>query len=159
MIKITLITLGKLKEKYLADAVAEYKKRLSRYANFETAEVEPVKLPDNPSRAQIEAALAKEAEMILKKVPANAMLITTCIEGTQIKSEDFAAKLAEATAEGRPIAFVIGSSYGLAESLKAKSDLKLSFSKMTFPHQLFRVMFLEQLYRAFKINEGSQYHK
>lgn len=159
MIKITLITLGKLKEKYLSDAVAEYKKRLSRYANFETVELEPVKLPDNPSLAQIESALRKEAEMILKKVPQNAMLVTMCIEGSQMKSEDFAAKIKEASSGGRPVTFVIGSSYGLAESIKAKSELKFSFSKMTFPHQLFRVMFLEQLYRAFKINEGSQYHK
>lgn len=100
MIKITLITLGKLKEKYLSDAVAEYKKRLSRYANFETVELEPVKLPDNPSLAQIESALRKEAEMILKKVPQNAMLVTMCIEGSQMKSEDFAAKIKEASSGG-----------------------------------------------------------
>lgn len=159
MIKVAFITLGKLKEKYLRDAVTEYEKRLSRYCSFETVELEPIKLPDNPSRSQVDAALLKEAEMIVKKIPKNSEVFALCVEGKQFSSEEFAEKLENLSKEGRGITFIIGSSYGLDNSVKLLSKTRLSVSKMTFPHQLFRVMLLEQVYRAFKINEGSTYHK
>ena len=159
MIKITLICLGKLKEKYLKDACDEYKKRLSRYANFETVELEPVRLPEDPSQAEIDNALSKEAEMILKKIPQNSDVYTLCVEGKPLSSERFAENIAASQNMGKSLVFIIGSSYGLSQKVKAISKLRLSFSQMTFPHQLFRVMLLEQIYRGFKINEGGTYHK
>ncbi len=159
MIKVTLIALGRLKEKYLREAVSEYEKRLSRYCDLEIIELEPVKLPDNPSKAQVDAALSKEAELIVKRLPKNAELYTLCVEGRQLSSEEFAEKVDDLSQQGRGIVFIIGSSYGLSETVKATAKMRFSLSKMTFPHQLFRVMLLEQVYRAFKINEGSTYHK
>lgn len=159
MIKVTLITLGRLKEKYLTAAVDEYKKRLSRYCNLQIVEIEPVRLSDNPSRTEIDNALDRESELILKKVPDNSTVISLCVEGKEFSSECFADKIKEQSAYGKNIAFIIGSSYGLSERVKKGSDIRLSVSQMTFPHQLFRVMLLEQIYRAFKINEGSTYHK
>ena len=159
MIKITLVCLGKLKEKYLKDACDEYKKRLSRYCDFETIELEPVRLPEKPSTSEVEAALLKEAEMIIKKIPQNSDVYTLCVEGKALSSEKFAQNIQTSQNEGKSIVFIIGSSYGLSQKVKALSKLRLSFSEMTFPHQLFRVMLLEQIYRAFKINEGSTYHK
>ena len=159
MIKITLICLGKLKEKYLKEACDEYTKRLSRYCSFEIAELEPVRLPEKPSTAEIDAALSKEAEMIIKKIPQNSDLYALCVEGKPLSSEAFAQNIATSQNVGKNVAFVIGSSYGLSEKIKALSKTRLSFSAMTFPHQLFRVMLLEQIYRAFKINEGGTYHK
>ncbi len=159
MIKITLICLGKLKEKYLKEACDEYKKRLSRYCSFDILELEPVKLPEKPSRSEIDSALMKESEMILKKIPQNSDVYTLCVEGKQLSSEKFAESIAVSQNTGKSITFIIGSSYGLAEKIKELSKYKLSFSQMTFPHQLFRVLLLEQIYRAFKINEGSTYHK
>ena len=159
MIKVTLIALGKLKEAYLRDAVSEYTKRLSRYCDLEIIELEPIKLPDSPSKSQIDAALLKEAEMIIKKIPKNCDVYPLCVEGKQLSSEEFAEKVDDLSQQGRGIAFIIGSSYGLSETVKATAKMRFSLSKMTFPHQLFRVMLLEQVYRAFKINEGSTYHK
>ncbi len=159
MIKITLITLGKLKEKYLNEAVKEYTKRLSAYAKLDIIELEPVKLPDKPSHSEIENALLKESELILKKIPQNSEIITLCVEGQELSSPDFAKKMGNLEAMGKSITLIIGSSYGLSENIKKQSHLRLSLSQMTFPHQLFRVLLLEQVYRAFKINEGSQYHK
>ena len=159
MIKITLITLGKLKEKYLNEAVKEYTKRLSAYAKLDIIELEPVKLPDKPSRSEIENALLKESELVLKKIPQNSEIITLCVEGQELSSPDFAKKIGNLEAMGKSITLIIGSSYGLSENIKKQSHLRLSLSQMTFPHQLFRVLLLEQVYRAFKINEGSQYHK
>ena len=159
MIKLTLLTLGRLKEKYLADAVSEYKKRLSRYCALEICEIEPVRLSDKPSDAEIKAALEKEAGLILKKVPAGSKIITLCVEGKEMPSEAFADKISDFSNQGQNITFIIGSSYGLSDTVKKQSDIRLSLSQMTFPHQLFRAMLLEQIYRAFKINEGSTYHK
>lgn len=159
MMKITLICLGKLKEKYLRDAIDEYKKRLSRYCNLDIIELEPKRLSEKPSQTDIENALLKEAEMIIKKIPQNSDVFTLCIEGKALSSEEFSQNIMVSQNEGKNVAFIIGSSYGLCETVKAKSKLRLSFSKMTFPHQLFRVMLFEQIYRAFKINEGSAYHK
>ena len=159
MIKVTLIAMGKLKEAYLRDAVLEYTKRLSRYCDLDIIELEPVKLPESPSRAQVEAALSKEAEMIFRKIPKNCDIYPLCVEGKQLSSEGFAERLNSLSQQGRGIALIIGSSYGLSERVKAEATIRLSLSSMTFPHQLFRVMLLEQVYRGFKINEGSTYHK
>ena len=159
MIKITLISPGKLKEKYLRDAAAEYTKRLSRFCELNIIEPDPQKLPDHPSDALIASALKTESEKILKKIPDSAFIIALCVEGKKLSSEQFAAKTAELCAIGKPIVFVIGSSYGLSPKVKNRADLKLSISDMTFPHQLFRIMLLEQIYRAFQINSGSEYHK
>ena len=159
MIKVTVIALGKLKESYLREAVGEYTKRLSRYCTLNILETEPVKLGDNPSKSQIDAALEREAEIILKKIPQDSFTCALCVEGKELSSEQLAERLNSLSAIGKNITFIIGSSYGLSERVKKACDLRLSMSQMTFPHQLFRVMLLEQIYRAFKINEGSTYHK
>lgn len=160
MIKIKIIALGKLKEKYLREAVEEYIKRISAYAKTEIIELEPVRLSENPSDAEIERALASEAEMVKKKIPENSLVTAMCIEGKQLSSEKLSAVLTENIDRGvGNLVFIIGSSYGLSKEIKALSSIKLSFSSMTFPHQLFRVMLLEQIYRSFKIAEGSKYHK
>lgn len=159
MIKITLITLGKLKEKYLRDAVEEYAKRLSRYCKLDIIELSPVTLSDNPSQSEIDTALLKEAETIEKRIPDGSIVTALCIEGKSNTSEQLAEFVEKNTNEGKNMCFIIGSSFGLSDTVKQKSNLKLSLSAMTFPHQLFRVMLLEQIYRAFKINEGSTYHK
>lgn len=159
MIKCKLIVLGSLKEKYLKEACKEYEKRLSRYCDLDICEIEPVRLSDKPSESEIEAALKKEAELINKKLPQNAKIVTLCVEGKPLTSEKFAEQIKADTSIGKGLCFIIGSSYGLSDEVKKASDFKLSLSEMTFPHQLFRVMLLEQIYRAFKINEGSTYHK
>ena len=160
MIKLKLITLGKLKEKYLREASDEYLKRLSAYAKTEIIELEPVKLPESPSDAEIEKALLAEAEMIMKRLDSGALVTAMCIEGRQFSSEEFSKKLNTYINSGRgELVFIIGSSFGLHDKIKALADIKLSFSAMTFPHQLFRIMLLEQIYRGFKIEEGSKYHK
>ncbi|MBR3592579.1 MAG: 23S rRNA (pseudouridine(1915)-N(3))-methyltransferase RlmH [Clostridia bacterium] len=157
--KITLITLGKLKEKYLRDAVEEYAKRLSRYCKLDIIELSPVTLSDNPSQSEIDTALLKEAETIEKRIPDGSVVTALCVEGKSNTSEQLAEFVEKNTNEGKNMCFIIGSSFGLSDTVKQKSNLKLSLSAMTFPHQLFRVMLLEQIYRAFKINEGSTYHK
>ena len=160
MIKLKIIALGRLKEKYLRDAQDEYIKRLSAYAKTELIELEPVRLSDNPSAGEIERALSTEAEMIKKKIPENSLVTAMCIEGKQLSSEELSDFNSERIARGTgTLVYIIGSSYGLHSDIKAMAGLKLSFSKMTFPHQLFRIMLLEQVYRAFKIEEGSSYHK
>ncbi len=159
MIKITLITLGKLKEKYLRDAVDEYAKRLSRYCKLDIVELNPIALSEKPSQSEIDAALLKETEMIEKRIPENSIVTALCVEGKTFSSEDLADFVDVNVNRGKNMCFIIGSSYGLSNLIKQKAELKLSLSAMTFPHQLFRVMLLEQIYRAFKINEGSTYHK
>ena len=159
MIKITVIALASLKEKYLRDASAEYSKRLGAYCNLKIIELDPVRLSDKPSSAEINSALSREAELILKKIPAGDFIVPLCIEGKQLSSEEFSGVIEEKMNIGRGVTFIIGSSCGLSETIKHRADLKLSFSKMTFPHQLFRVMLLEQIYRAFKICSGGAYHK
>ncbi len=159
MIKITIIALGKLKEKYLREASVEYEKRLSRYCKLNIIEIEPIKLSEKPSQNEIESALKKESEAIIKKIPVGSKVYSLCVEGKQLSSEEFAARNEDIFSDGGLATFIIGSSYGLSEEVKKLSDFRLSLSKMTFPHQLFRVMLLEQIYRSFKINEGSTYHK
>lgn len=159
MIKVKIIALGKLKEKYLRDAADEYIKRLKGYCDLEIIELSPVKLSDNPSEKEIQSALKSEAQMIIKKIPQNSKITALCVEGKGVSSEKFADSINSAAFDGAPVCFVIGSSYGLSDEIKKLANNRLSMSEMTFPHQLFRIMLLEQLYRAFKINEGSTYHK
>jgi len=159
LIKIKIVSLGKLKEDYLRLASSEYQKRLSRYASLEIVELSPVSLPDNPSKSQIDGALNTESEMIAKQIPKDFFVTALCVEGKIISSEEFAEKISSLSNIGKNLCFIIGSSYGLSNKIKEKADLRLSLSKMTFPHQLFRILLLEQIYRAFKINEGSTYHK
>ena len=159
MMKVTLIAPEGLKEKYLRDAADEYIKRLRGFCDLKIAEFSPFKLPDKPSGSQISAALDREAEQILKRIPAGSRTAALCIEGKMLSSEELAGEIHAADNSGTPFTFIIGSSHGLAEQVKRAADIRLSFSKMTFPHQLFRIMLLEQLYRAFRINSGAAYHK
>lgn len=159
MIKINVIAMGKLKEKYLREASDEYSKRLSAYCSLNIKELEPERLPDKPSEKEISLALKKEADKIFAALDKNTAICTMCIEGKQLSSEGLSDKIRKLSGETSNITFIIGSSYGLDDSVKAKSSFKLSMSEMTFPHQLARIMLLEQIYRSFKITEGSAYHK
>ena len=157
---ITIIAMGKLKEKYLKDAISEYSKRLSPYGKLDITELNPVRLSDNPSQTEIDNALSKEAEEIKKKIPNNSYVFALCIEGKEKSSEEFAKAITTAAVNGKSnLVFIIGSSFGLSPEIKSLADFKLSFSPMTFPHQLMRVMLLEQIYRAFQINGNGKYHK
>ena len=160
MLYVKLICVGKLREPYYIEAFREYRKRLGAYCRFECAELAEQRLPDAPSEREIAAALEKEAGEILRAVPADAYLCALCVEGKQIPSEGMARLIAEREGSGKPkLCFVIGGSYGLSPAVKQRADFRLSFSPMTFPHHLARVMLAEQIYRGFKINEGSRYHK
>ncbi len=159
MQKIHIIAVGKIKEDFLKQAFAEYKKRLSGYCDLTVTEIPPQKLPDKPRAAEISAALEAEGKKILAAVPRGAYLVPMCIEGKKPDSEGVARLLKNAAASAPCTVFVIGSSYGLADSVKAAANLKLSMSEMTFPHDLARVMLAEQIYRGFKINGGGTYHK
>ena len=159
MIQVTLITVGNLKEAYLRDAAAEYKKRLSAFCRFEEVQLKEQKLSDDPSEKEISSALAAEGKEILASLPPKAYKIALCVEGKQFSSPDFAARLEEVFARTGEVALVIGSSYGLAKEVKEACDLRLSVSEMTFPHQLMRVLLLEILYRSFQIRKGGKYHK
>ena len=159
-VRIQLICVGKMKEKFYIDAAAEYVKRLSAYCRLQVVELPEERLPADPPQAQIDAALEKEGAAIRGKLAPGAALVALCVEGEEKSSEALSRLLAGWTAAGTgSLAFVIGGSYGLHPSLKAEARLRLSMSPMTFPHHLARVMLLEQVYRAFKINEGSDYHK
>ena len=160
MQKVTIICVGKLMEKFYTDAVAEYAKRLSRFCKLEILELAEDRLPDDPSQGQIDAALSKEADAIRAKLPSSATLIAMCVEGKTRSSEELAGlvRTFEQNA-AKHLVILIGGSFGMAESLKKEAWVRLSMSPMTFPHHLARVMVLEQVYRAFKINEGSSYHK
>ena len=160
MQRVTVLCVGKLKEKFYAEAAAEYVKRLSRYCRLELLELPEGRLPEAPSPAQIEAALAKEAAAVRGKLPAGCVLIALCIEGELRSSEALARLMADWGSQGAGhLVFLIGSSFGLHPSLKAEARLKLSMSPMTFPHHLARVMLLEQIYRAYQISAGTKYHK
>lgn len=158
--KIILITVGKIKEKYLRDAISEYGKRLSRYCKLEIVEVADEKTPDQASEAMDENIRAKEGERILKYIRDDMYVITLEIGGKMLSSEEFARKIETLGVQGKSsIAFVIGGSIGLGKEVLKRSDYALSFSKMTFPHQLMRVILLEQVYRAYRIINGEPYHK
>ena len=158
--KITVLTVGKIKEKYLRDAIVEYTKRLSRYCKLEIIEVADEKTPDNASENAEEMIRQKEAERLLKYIREDAYLITLEIGGKQLTSEEFSEKIEKLGIQGTShIIFVIGGSIGIGKAVLEKSDYALSFSKMTFPHQLMRVILLEQIYRSYRIIAGEPYHK
>lgn len=160
MLHIKLICVGKLRESWYIEACREYVKRLEAYCRLECLEIAEQRLPDAPGEREIAAALEKEAAEILRAVPPDAYLCALCVEGRQLPSEGMAELIAAREGSGKPkLCFVIGGSYGLSPAVKQRAGLRLSFSKMTFPHHLARVMLLEQIYRGFKINEGSRYHK
>lgn len=157
---IQIICIGKLKEKYWTEAVAEYSKRLSRFCALEIVELKESRLPDKASQADEEAVKLEEGRSILKTIKDGTFVITLEILGKQLDSPQLAAKLESLSLEGKSnIAFIIGGSLGLSEEVSKRADFKLSFSKMTFPHQMMRVILLEQVYRAFKINRNETYHK
>ncbi len=160
MFDITLIAMGKLKEKFYLSAAAEYEKRLKGYCCFQILELPEFRLPENPSAAEISAGLEKEADLILSKIPKGAWFCVLTPEGKVISSEALADKVKEVKLSGKSSAcFLIGSSFGMAPRVKAAADFKLSMGPMTFPHHLARIMVLEQLYRAEAIQAGSKYHK
>ena len=160
MQKVTILCVGKLKEKFYADAVSEYSKRLSRFCKLDIVELNEERLPEGPSPAQVEAALSKVADAIRAKLPPAAMVIALCVEGKQRSSEELARLMADSASRGAShLVFLIGGSFGLHPSVKELAAVKLSMSPMTFPHHLARVMLLEQIYRAYQINAGTKYHK
>lgn len=161
MLSVNIITVGKLKENYLREACAEYVKRLGSFCKLTITELPESKLPDSPSEKEIFTALANEGKSIAAILNGKGCYnITMCIEGKQLSSEKLAEKIGSISVEGKStLNIVIGSSHGISEDVKKMSDLRLSMSEMTFPHQLARVMVLEQVYRAFQILNGGKYHK
>ena len=156
---MALICMGRLKEKYWRDAAAEYEKRLSRFGKWETIELPDLPEPSNSSPAIEEQIKKKEGEAILAKIRDQDIVVCLCIDGKQLDSVQLSKKLTELVDTGRRVVFVIGGSLGLAPQVVARAQMKLSFSPMTFPHQLARIMLLEQTYRALKIAAGERYHK
>ena len=160
MQKVTLICVGKLKEKFYAQATAEYAKRLSRFCKLEIVELPESRLSDSPSPAEISQALTAEAALIEAKLPKGSALGAMCIEGEELSSPQLAEKMRQFAVSGvSNLTFLIGGSVGLSPAIKAQADFRLSMSPMTFPHHLARVMLLEQIYRAYQINAGTKYHK
>ena len=160
MLNIKFICVGKLRERFYIDAFNEYARRLSAYCKFECAELHETKLGDKPSDKEIENALVRESADIEKAIPKDAYVIAMCVGAKQLKSEELAQKINSLALSGRgKICFIIGGSFGMAESVKQRADMRLGMSEMTFPHHLARVMLTEQIYRSFKIIEGSRYHK
>lgn len=158
--KITIISVGKIKEKFFSDAIDEYKKRLSKFCIINEEVIKDERADDNFSDKEIEQVKIKEGDKILKKIKSDSFVIAMCIEGKQLTSPELANKIMRLTVEGiSEITFIIGGSNGLSKEVIKNADMKLSFSKMTFPHQLFKVLLLEQVYRAFKINSNESYHK
>ena len=160
MQKVTVLCVGKLKEPFYMQAVSEYQKRLSRHCKLEIVELPEQKLSDAPSDAEIEQSLQKEAALIEEKLPKGGALIAMCVEGTELSSVQLSQKMQQFASRGASqLTFLIGSSFGLHPSIKQRADFRLSVSPMTFPHHLFRVMLLEQIYRAYQIESGTKYHK
>ena len=159
MIQLTLISVGTLKEAYLKDAVAEYKKRLSQYARVDEINIKEETIKNEDDSAEIKRALDAEAEKIIAAMPKDAYKIALCVEGKQFTSPELAGIISDAADSTGKIALVIGSSHGLSEKVKCECKLRLSVSKLTFPHQLMRVVLTEALYRSFTIIAGKKYHK
>ncbi len=161
MMNVNIIAIGKLKESYLRDASKEYAKRLSGFCRLNIIELPESRLSDNPSEKEIQNALSNEAKLIEEQINKKSSLnIALCIEGKLLSSGELSAMISDAVVSGNStINFIIGSSFGLSEKIKSKSHLKLSMSRMTFPHQLARVLLLEQIYRTFQISSGGKYHK
>ncbi len=156
---ITVICVGKIKEKFFTDAINEYLKRLQRFAKTEIIEVRDEKIPDGASEKECEIILEKEGELILSKIPKGSYIISLCVEGEMLSSPALADKIKYISMEASHITLIIGGSLGLSQKVKQLSKFRLSFSKMTFPHQLMRVVLLEQIYRGFKILANESYHK
>ena len=159
MLKVKIIAVGSLKEEYLRAATAEYLKRLSAYCEVNLCELKEFRLPERPSDAEIAAALESEAGKILAEIPQKAFTVTLCVEGKEYTSEQFAGFIDDVRMQSGTMCIIIGSSYGLSERVKQASRARVSFSRMTFPHQLMRVILLETVYRAFNIQKGTKYHK
>lgn len=159
MPNITVISVGKIKEKFIKDALCEYEKRLSRFCKFKSVEINDRPIPDNASASEENAVLSKEGSDILSKIDKSDFVISMCIEGKKLSSVDFAQKISDAFMSTSNITFVIGGSLGLSDDVKNRSNFRLSMSDMTFPHNLARLMLTEQIYRAFKINSNENYHK
>ena len=159
MVNVRFITLGTLKEGYLRDAAAEYEKRLGAFCRFQNIQLKEERLSDSPSDNEIKNALEREAEKIFEAIPPRSFCVAMCVEGKQLSSEELAQRLELALNETSDICFIIGSSFGLSDSVKQRADMRLSVSKLTFPHQLMRVILLEAVYRAFNIQKGTKYHK
>ena len=159
MLKVKLIVVGTLKEDYLRAAAAEYEKRLGAFCRFETVQLKEERLSESPSQNEIKSALEREAVKIIEQIPSSAFCIALCVEGKQLSSEELAEKLESVSMEKSEICMVIGSSYGLSDIVKQRADMRLSVSRLTFPHQLMRVILLEATYRAFNIQRGTKYHK
>ncbi|MGT2930413.1 23S rRNA (pseudouridine(1915)-N(3))-methyltransferase RlmH [Streptococcus dentasini] len=158
--KVKVITVGKLKEAYLKDGIAEYRKRLNRFSKIELIELPDEKIPDKASSAEIKQIFEKEAERIMTKVAERDFVIALAIEGDEWSSEEFSQKLADTALRGySDFTFIIGGSLGLANRVKKRANLLMSFGKLTLPHQLMRLILMEQIYRAFMIQAGSPYHK
>lgn len=158
--KITLVTVGKIKERFFADAIKEYEKRLSRYCRLEIVQVADEKTPEKASEAQARQIREREGERILAQLKEGAYVIALAIEGKMASSEELAKKLKKLGITGKSqVVFVIGGSLGLSEAVLKRADEQLSFSRMTFPHQLMRVILLEQIYRSYRIIAGEPYHK
>lgn len=157
---VTVLCVGRLRERFYIDACGEYEKRLSRFCALSVSELPEQRLPDNPSPAQIAAALDREADAIEEKLPRGAAVIALCVEGRSMSSEALSETMARYAGQGvSRLVFVVGGSFGLSERVKTRAALRLSMSPMTFPHHLARVMLLEQLYRAYQIQQGTKYHK
>lgn len=160
MVNITVIAVGKIKEKYFTDAIAEYSKRLGRYCNLNIIEVKDEPTPDKWSERERDMVLEREAARIAEKLPKSGCVVALCIEGKEFDSVDFSEFIEKASVDGGGnLTFIIGGSMGISEEIKRRSNYKISFSRMTFPHQLMRVILLEQTYRAFNISNGGKYHK
>ena len=160
MQRVTVLCVGKLKEKFYIDAAAEYVKRLQRHCKLELVELPEQRLPDDPSSAEIQKALRTEGDAIRERLPKGGAVIALCIEGRPCSSQELSCRMAEFGVQGKTqLTFLIGGSVGLSEDLKRRADWRLSMSPMTFPHHLARVMLLEQIYRAFQIQQGTKYHK
>ena len=160
MLSINIICIGKIKEKYWTDAIAEYKKRLSAFCRFTVTELDEEKTYRTPNPTQIEAVLSAEGKRILGVLTKGSYVISMCVEGKMISSPELAEKLGDISLGGKSsVDFIIGGSWGLSDEVKRRSDFKLSMSRMTFPHQMARVVLCEQIYRAFEINNNGKYHK
>ncbi len=160
MLTVNIICIGRLKEKYLTDAIKEYSKRLTAFCKFNVIELDEERITDNPSDKQIQTTLNAEGKRIIGKITKGSYIIAMCIEGKIISSEQLSEKINSISVNGvSAVDFIIGGSWGLSDEVKANADFKLSMSKMTFPHQLARVMICEQIYRSFQILNNGKYHK
>ena len=160
MQRVTVLCVGKLKEKFYIDAAAEYVKRLQRHCKLELIELPEQRLPDDPSPAEIQKALRTEGDAIREKLPKGGAVIALCIEGKPCSSQELSRRMADFGVQGKTqLTFLIGGSVGLDEELKRRADWRLSMSPMTFPHHMARIMLLEQIYRAYQIADGTKYHK